>query len=195
MRLSRPVLTIAFALLGSAAAVADDTKEEIRIGQTCPTAARYPASAHRPGAEAYFEKVNAEGGINGRKVKLISLDDAYSPPKTVEQTRRLVEQDEVLLMFGSLGTATNNAVHRYLNSKKVPQLFVAQRRDQMGRPEEFSVDHQRAWLLPVRRRMYAKHMLRTGPDAKIAILCPERRFRPRLCRRASSAGSATSGPA
>src|SRR6476469_4620514 len=101
MRLSRAILTIAFALLGSATALADDAKDEIRIGQT---------------QEAYFEKINAEGGINGRKIKFISLDDAYSPPKTVEQTRKLVEQEEVLLMFGSLGTATNNAVHRYLNA-------------------------------------------------------------------------------
>ncbi|WP_436436105.1 ABC transporter substrate-binding protein, partial [Enterococcus faecium] len=74
--------------------------------------------------EAYFEKINAEGGINGRKVKFISMDDAYSPPKTVEHTRKLVEQDEVQVMFASLGTATNNAVHRYLNGKKIPQLFV-----------------------------------------------------------------------
>ena len=125
MRVSRRLLTIAFALLGSTAALAEGEKDEIRIGQTLPYSG--PASGFGiigRAQEAYFEKINAEGGINGRKIKFISLDDAYSPPKTVEQTRKLVEQEEVLLMFGSLGTATNNAVHRYLNNKKVPQLFV-----------------------------------------------------------------------
>ena len=104
MRVSRPALSIAFALLGRAAAVADDDKDEIRIGQTLPYSG--PVSGFGiigRAQEAYFEKVNAEGGINGRKIKFITLDDAYSPPKTVEQTRKLVEQDEVLLMFGSLG--------------------------------------------------------------------------------------------
>src|SRR5436190_4579592 len=123
MRVLRPLLTIGFALLGSATAVGDDAQDEIRIGQTLPYSG--PASGFGiigRAQEAYFEKINTEGGINGRKIKFISLDDAYSPPKTVEQTRKLIEQEEVL--FGSLGTATNNAVHRYLNGKKVPQLFV-----------------------------------------------------------------------
>ena len=75
--------------------------------------------------EAYFNKINAEGGINGRKIKFISYDDGYSPPKTVEQARKLVESDEVLLLFNPLGTPPNTAIHKYLNSKKVPQLFVA----------------------------------------------------------------------
>ena len=120
--------------------------------------------------EAYFEKVNAEGGINGRKVKFIRLDDAYSPPKTVEQTRKLVEQDEVLLMFGSLGTATNNAVHRYLNGKKVPQLFVLSGATKWADPKNFP------WTMPGMATyhsegvIYAKHIVRTKPDAKIAIL-------------------------
>ena len=97
MRLSRPVLTIAFALLGTAAAFGNDAKDEIRIGQTLPYSG--PASGFGiigRAQEAYFDKVNAEGGINGRKIRFISLDDAYSPPKTVEQTRKLVEQEEVL---------------------------------------------------------------------------------------------------
>ncbi len=114
----RALATAAFAFWASQTANAD-TKNEIRIGQTLP----YSGPLSGFGAigrvqEAYFDKINSEGGINGRKVKFISLDDAYSPPKTVEQTRKLVEQDEVLLMFGSLGTATNNAVHRYLNQKR-----------------------------------------------------------------------------
>ena len=171
MRVSRPVLTIAFALLGTAAAVADDAKDEIRIGQTLPYSG--PASGFGiigRAQEAYFEKVNAEGGINGRKIKFISLDDAYSPPKTVEQTRKLVEQDEVLLMFGSLGTATNNAVHRYLNGKKVPQLFVLSGATKWADPKNFR------WTMPGMAAyqsegvVYAKHILQTKPDAKIAIL-------------------------
>src|SRR2546421_640937 len=102
------------------------TDTEIKIGQTMP----YSGAASAYGTigrveAAYFQKVNDEGGINGRKVKLLSLDDGYSPPKTVEMTRKLVEQDEVLLMFQPLGTAANSAIHRYLNTKKVPQLFVA----------------------------------------------------------------------
>ena len=171
MRVSRPLLTIAFALLGSTAALAEGDKDEIRIGQTLPYSG--PASGFGiigRAQEAYFEKVNAEGGINGRKIKFISLDDAYSPPKTVEQTRKLVEQDEVLLMFGSLGTATNNAVHRYLNSKKVPQLFVLSGATKWADPKNFR------WTMPGMATyqsegvIYAKHILRTKPDAKIAIL-------------------------
>src|SRR5436305_12495391 len=171
MKLSRPVLTIAFALLGSATAVGDDAKDEIRIGQTLPYSG--PASGFGiigRAQEAYFEKINAEGGINGRKIKFITLDDAYSPPKTVEQTRKLVEQDEVQVMFGSLGTATNNAVHRYLNSKKVPQLFVLSGATKWADPKNFP------WTMPGMAAyqsegvVYAKHILQTKPDAKIAIL-------------------------
>ena len=150
MRVSRPLLTLAIVLLGGTAALAEG--DEIRIGQTLPYSG--PASGFGiigRAQEAYFEKINAEGGINGRKIKFISLDDAYSPPKTVEQTRKLVEQEEVLLMFGSLGTATNNAVHRYLNNKKVPQLFVLSGARQMGRSEEFPLDHAGNGDLPVRR--------------------------------------------
>ena len=101
------------------------TDTEIKIGNIMPYSG--PASAYgvigRTEA-AYFKKINAEGGINGRKIKFISYDDAYSPPKTVEQARRLVESDEVLLIFGPLGTAPNSAIQKYMNEKKVPQLFV-----------------------------------------------------------------------
>ena len=171
MRVSRPALTIAFALLAKRAALAADDKGEIRIGQTLPYSG--PASGFGiigRAQEAYFEKVNAEGGINGRKIKFITLDDAYSPPKTVEQTRKLVEQDEVLLMFGSLGTATNNAVHRYLNAKKVPQLFVLSGATKWADPKNFP------WTMPGMAAyqsegvVYAKYILQTKPDAKIAIL-------------------------
>lgn len=100
------------------------TDTEIKIGQTMPYSG--PASALSAIAKAqaaYFAKINAEGGINGRKINLISLDDAYSPPKTVEQTRKLVEQEEVLLLFGSIGSATNSAIHKYVNQKKVPHII------------------------------------------------------------------------
>src|SRR3954468_15194504 len=171
MRVSRRLLTIGFALLGTTAALADDAKDEIRIGQTLP----YSVAASGFGIigraqEAYSEETTAEGGINGRKIKFISLDDAYSPPKTVEQTRKLVEQEEVLLMFGSLGTATNSAVHRYLNGKKVPQLFVLSGATKWADPKNFP------WTMPGMATyesegvIYAKHVLQTKPDARIAIL-------------------------
>ena len=170
MSVSRTALGIVFALLATAAVAADD-KGEIRIGQTLPYSG--PVSGFGiigRAQEAYFEKVNAEGGINGRKIKFITLDDAYSPPKTVEQTRKLVEQEEVLVMFGSLGTATNNAVHRYLNAKKVPQLFVLSGATKWADPKNFP------WTMPGMAAyqsegvVYAKYILQTKPDAKIAIL-------------------------
>src|ERR1700680_1508215 len=101
------------------------TDTEIKIGNIMPYSG--PASAYGVIGKteaAYFKKINAEGGINGRKIKFISYDDAYSPPKTVEQARKLVESDEVLLIFGPLGTASNSAIQKYMNEKKVPQLFV-----------------------------------------------------------------------
>src|SRR5438552_8985842 len=103
---------------------ASDT--EIKIGNTNPYSG--PASAYGvigKTIEAYFKKINAEGGVNGRKITFISYDDGYSPPKTVEQVRKLVESDEVLLVFQPLGTPSNTAIHKYLNAKKIPQLFVA----------------------------------------------------------------------
>jgi branched-chain amino acid transport system substrate-binding protein len=166
------VLGICVLSLGfGAAEVARANTDEIRIGQTLPYSG--PLSGFGVigrAQEAYFNKLNAEGGINGRKVKFISLDDAYSPPKTVEQTRKLVEQDEVLLMFGTLGTATNNAVHRYLNSKKIPQLFVLSGATKWADPKAYP------WTMPGMAAyesegvVYAKHILSTKPDAKIAIL-------------------------
>jgi len=150
---------------------AGSPENEIRIGQTLPYSGPLSGFGIMGRAqEAFFEKVNAEGGINGRRVKFITLDDAYSPPKTVEQTRKLVEQDEVLMMFGSLGTATNNAVHRYLNSKKVPQLFVLSGGAKWADPKNFP------WTMPGMATyqsegvVYGKHVLQTKPDARIAIL-------------------------
>ncbi|MEO8631287.1 MAG: ABC transporter substrate-binding protein, partial [Betaproteobacteria bacterium] len=102
------------------------TDTEIKIGQTMPYSGPVSAFGTMGKAEAaYFDMVNEQGGVNGRKIRLISLDDGYSPPKTLEQTRRLVESDEVLLLFSSFGTPPNTAVLKYLNGKKVPQLFMA----------------------------------------------------------------------
>src|SRR5476651_1575976 len=102
------------------------TDTEIKIGNIMPYSG--PASAYGvigKTEQAYFNKINAEGGINGRKVDFISYDDAYSPPKTVEQARKLIESDEVLLIFNSLGTAMNSAFQKYMNARKIPQLFVS----------------------------------------------------------------------
>src|SRR6201987_5196300 len=115
---------------------ASDT--EIKIGNIKPYSG--PASAYGVVGKteaAYFNKINDEGGINGRKINFISYDDAYSPPKTIEQARKLVESDEVLLIFQSLGTPSNSAIQKYMNSKKVPQLFVATGATKWGDPRNF----------------------------------------------------------
>jgi ABC-type branched-subunit amino acid transport system substrate-binding protein len=128
---------------------ASDT--EIRIGNIMPCSG--PASAYGVIGKveaAYFNKINAEGGINGRKINFISYDDGFSPPKAVEQARKLVESDEVLLIFQSLGTQSNSAIQKYMNAKKVPQLFVATGATKWGRSGELSVDHGLAAQLPER---------------------------------------------
>ena len=114
------------------------TDTEIKIGNIMPYSG--PASAYGVIGKteaAYFKKINDAGGINGRKINFISYDDAYSPPKTVEQARKLVESDEVLFMFNSLGTPPNSAIHKYMNSKKVPQLFVATGATKWNDPKDF----------------------------------------------------------
>jgi branched-chain amino acid transport system substrate-binding protein len=114
------------------------TATEMKIGNIMPYSG--PASAYGTIGKveaAYFKKINAEGGINGRKITFISYDDAYSPPKTVEMARRLVEQDNVLLIFNPLGTPPNTAIHKYMNQKKVPQLFVSSGATKWGDPEKF----------------------------------------------------------
>jgi branched-chain amino acid transport system substrate-binding protein len=172
MRASRHLFTVLLAVCAATLAHAESgVNDEIRVGQTLPYSG--PLSAFGAIGQvqaAYFAKVNADGGVNGHKIKFISLDDAYSPPKTVEQTRKLVEQEEVQLMFGSLGTATNNAVHRYLNAKKVPQLFVLSGATKWADPKSFP------WTMPgmaayeSEGAVYGKYVLQTKPDAKIAIL-------------------------
>ena len=120
--------------------------------------------------QAYFAKVNAEGGINGRKVELISLDDGYVPPKALEQTRRLVEQEQVALIFNGLGTPSNAAVHAYLNDSKVPQLFVATGAAMWGDPKNFpwTIGFQPNYQTEA--TIFGKHILATKPDAKIGVL-------------------------
>jgi branched-chain amino acid transport system substrate-binding protein len=147
------------------------TDTEIKIGNTMPYSG--PASAYGvvgKTEEAYFKKLNAEGGINGRKITFISYDDAYSPPKTVEQVRRLVESDEVLLVFSSLGTPSNSAVHKYLNAKKVPQLFVATGATKWGDPKEFPWTMGWQPSYQSEGRIYAKFLMKEKPDARIAVL-------------------------
>jgi branched-chain amino acid transport system substrate-binding protein len=147
------------------------TDTEIKIGNIMPYSG--PASAYGvigKTEEAYFRKINAEGGINGRKINFVSYDDGYSPPKTVEQARKLVESDEVLLIFNSLGTPPNTAIQKYMNSKKVPQLFVATGATKWNDPKEFP------WTIgwqpnyQSESRIYAKYILKEMPNAKIAIL-------------------------
>lgn len=147
------------------------TDTEIKIGQTMPYSG--PASAYGSIGRvetAYFKMLNDQGGVNGRKITLISLDDGYSPPKTVEQTRRLVEQEEVALIFNGLGTAPNSAVRDYLNENKVPQLFVATGASKFSDPEHFPWTMGYNPSYQTEARIYAKYIQATKPDAKIGVL-------------------------
>jgi branched-chain amino acid transport system substrate-binding protein len=147
------------------------TDTEIKIGNIMPYSG--PASAYGiigRTETAYFKKINDEGGINGRKINFISYDDAYSPPKTVEQARKLVESDEVLLIFNSLGTPPNSAIQKYMNSKKVPQLFVATGATKWNDPQNFPWTMGWQPNYQSETQVYAKYILRNKPDAKIAVL-------------------------
>jgi branched-chain amino acid transport system substrate-binding protein len=147
------------------------TDTEIKIGQSTPYSG--PASAYGTIGRvqaAYFKMLNEKGGINGRKINFISLDDAYSPPKTVEATRRLVEQDEVLLLFNTLGTPPNTAIQKYMNAKKVPHLFVATGATKWNDPKNFPWTMGWQPNYQVEGAIYAKHMIANKPDGKIAIL-------------------------
>src|SRR6202022_775814 len=147
------------------------TDTEIKIGNIAPYSG--PASAFGilgKVQDAYFKKINAEGGINGRKIKFISYDDAYTPPKTVEQARKLVESDEVLLIFGPLGTASNSAIQKYMNEKKVPQLFVQTGATKWNDPKQFPWTMGWQPNYQSEGHIYAKYILRERPTGKIAIL-------------------------
>jgi branched-chain amino acid transport system substrate-binding protein len=147
------------------------TDKEIKVGHVIAYSG--PASAYGAIGKAigaYFDKVNAEGGINGRTVKFISLDDGYNPAKTVEQVRKLVEEEEVLLVFQPLGTPSNVAIHKYLNTKKVPQLFVATGATLWGDPKNFPYTMGWQPSYQSEARNYAAHVLETKPNAKIGVL-------------------------
>ena len=162
------------AVLPAAAQKTYDTgasDSEIKLGNTMAYSG--PASAYGTlgkADSAYFAMVNAAGGINGRKVNFISLDDAFSPPKTVEQTRKLVEQEGVLFMFNSLGTATNTAVQKYLNSAETPQLFVGAGGRKFTDPARFPWTMGFQPNFHIEAKIYAKYILKNHPDAKIAVL-------------------------
>jgi branched-chain amino acid transport system substrate-binding protein len=147
------------------------TDTEIKIGNIMPYSG--PASAYGVIGRieaAYFKKVNDEGGIGGRKINFISYDDGYSPPKTVEQARKLVEDDQVLLIFNSLGTPTNTAIQRYLNQKKVPQLFVATGATKWNDPKNFHWTMGWQPNYQTEAGIYARYLLQNKPNAKIAVL-------------------------
>jgi ABC-type branched-subunit amino acid transport system substrate-binding protein len=147
------------------------TDKEILFGQTMPYSG--PASSYGTigkSADAYFKMINEQGGIDGRMLRMISLDDGYVPPKTVELTRRLIEEDNVAFLFNTLGTPTTNATRKYVNSKKVPQLFIASGATQFGDREHFPWSLGWQPTYQIEGRIYAKHILQTAPDAKIGVL-------------------------
>ena len=184
MRISKRALIASVAVcLGVAGAVATGpaaaqkkydpgaSDTEIKIGNIMPYSG--PASAYGTigkAQAAYFRMINEQGGINGRKINFISYDDAYSPPKTVEQARKLVESDEVLLIFSSLGTATNSAIQKYLNTKKVPQLFVATGATKWGDPKNFPWTMGYQPNYQSEGRIYAKYIVQHHPAGKVAVL-------------------------
>jgi branched-chain amino acid transport system substrate-binding protein len=181
MMLSKRLRTVAIAAVVLASASnqafaqkkydAGATDTEIKIGNIMPYSG--PASAYGvigKTEEAFFRKINAEGGINGRKITFISYDDAYSPPKAVEQARKLVENDEVLVVFNPLGTPSNTAIEKYMNSKKVPQLFVATGASKWDEPKDFPWTMGWQPSYQSEAHIYAKFLLREKPDAKIGVL-------------------------
>jgi branched-chain amino acid transport system substrate-binding protein len=172
----QPLIIAAILSIASVATAAEKkygpgvSDTDIKLGQTSPYSG--PASAYSVIAKtqlAYFKMINDQGGVNGRKINLISLDDAYSPPKTVEQTRKLVEQEEVAVILNPLGTPTGLSVRRYLNDKKVPQLFVGAGATLWGDHEHFpwSIGFQPSYQAET--AVYAKYLLDKMPDAKVAL--------------------------
>jgi branched-chain amino acid transport system substrate-binding protein len=167
--------TVLFALTAAVPAVAADTPgvtaTEIKIGNT--DAYSGPASAYSVIAKletAFFKMVNDRGGVAGRKINFVSLDDGYSPPKTVEQVRRLIEEDQVALLFNTLGTPTNSAIQRYVNQKQVPHLFISTGADKFGDYQHFpwTMGFQPSYRTEA--QIYSKYILANKPDAKIGVL-------------------------
>src|SRR5260221_696851 len=162
----------AWPLASNAAEMRGVTATEIKIGQTMPYSGPVSAfGALGKGEVGYFKMINERGGINGRKINLISLDDGYAPPKTVEQTRRLVESDEVALIFSSIGTAHNTAIAKYLQSKNIPQLFLASGASKFADVAQYpqaTVGVQAPFRYEA--RLYARYALAKNPDAKFAVI-------------------------
>lgn len=166
-----PRLATALALVAAALAVQAATKSEIKLGNTVPYSG--PASFYGlvgQATSACFAKVNDEGGINGRKVTVISLDDALQPPKTVEQVRKLVEQDEVDAVVNQVGTATSSSVRKYLNERKVPQLFVQSGSNNFQQPKDFRYSTSALMSYEFEAKVYGQWIAREKPNAKVAIL-------------------------
>src|SRR3981189_2675178 len=176
LMLSGLILALTFALAAVPATAQKKydtgvTDTEIKIGNIMPYSG--PASAYGiigKTMSAYFRMINDNGGVNGRKINFISYDDAYSPPKTVEQARKLVESDEVFLIFASLGTASNAAIQKYMNNMKVPQLFVATGASRWGDPEHFPWTIGWAPNYRAEARIYATYVLQPHPHARIGLL-------------------------
>jgi ABC-type branched-subunit amino acid transport system substrate-binding protein len=170
------VAALAFALGGTAAHAQKKygpgvTDTEIKVGSTNPYSG--PASAYGTigrASAAYFKMINEQGGVNGRRINFISLDDGYSPPRTVEQVRKLVEVDKVLLLAGTLGTPTNTAIHKYVNARKVPHIFVNTGATKWGDPKNYPWTMGFNLSYQSESAIYARYILDTKPDAKIAIL-------------------------
>jgi branched-chain amino acid transport system substrate-binding protein len=164
------LLAMAFSALPQKADAADPA---IKLGNTAPYSG--PASAYGTIARAeaaYFQMLNDQGGIQGRKIEFLTLDDGYSPAKTVEQTRKLVEQDDVLAMFSSVGTAPNISVQKYLNARHVPQIFVSSGATRWNDPEHFPWTVGFNPTYELEGRLYAEYILKTRPNAKIAVIAP-----------------------
>jgi len=164
-------LGLAVALAPAAAQTPGVTATEVKVGNTNPYSG--PASAYGTIGKAlgsYFKKVNDEGGINGRKINYITYDDSYSPPKAVEMVRKLVEQDEVAVLFQTLGTPTNTAIHKYVNTQKVPHLFVATGATKWNDPKNFPWTMGFQPNYQTEGRVYAAYILKNFPDAKIGVL-------------------------
>ena len=166
---------IGMALAGTASAQnkydTGATDKEIKIGQTMPYSG--PASAYGTigkTEQAYMKMINDQGGINGRKNNLISLDDGYSPPRAVEQVRKLVEQEQVLFLWQTLGTPSNSAIHKYVNQKKIPHLFLSTGATKWGDPKNFPWTMGGQPAYQTEAHIYARYLLKTKPDAKIAVL-------------------------
>ena len=171
-----PIAAVAFALTATPAVAQKKygpgaTDTEIKIGQTMPYSG--PASAYGTIGKvetAYFKKINDEGGINGRKLLLLSEDDGYSPPKAVEQIRKLVEQDNVLFTFQTLGTPSNSAIHKYMNAKKVPHLFLATGASKWADPKNNPWTMGLNISYETEGQIYARYLLKAKPNAKVAVL-------------------------